>query len=676
MKPLAVRALKKSWSRADWSIFTVGLSSVRGVENFAHEIMRLIESRRWRDIFDALAETLEFVYMKILKTTYKRGLMAIALVTAVSAGLAYIHFANKRQLLIAPMIGGLHPCTFLHKEMAKSNPDFQYAKLCAKDEGSPSQLIKNTLDRISDRWFELGDFKLGYTLNVPLLRLFEVKGEEIVLNQEILKRVVSTIANVDRPVVLYLFSDHFGVDSPVENQLAKDPANLLQTRKSVMQKDRYYSHDIFPWSFVDTGNGITKLRETAFNAVLDEVCKLPWYVRRRIEGVTMLGELHHMFPNFESGMGYSGEYLISDYSQHSVDGFRKFLAAKYQSVADLNSHLNWNYNSFEEVFPPSKNIRTERLNHYLEHIDSFANGTLPISGWIGRARTGSEKKDWIQIYDNGEFAGRVPVAFGRQDVLAVHPELGTADVGWEFKWEFSNKPRGIHKISVYLERGAQPLTLLSTREIALMERSQAVPVILPLKPLPMSVPVDPSVLFVIDHPVPLSAYYYNPLVPLWHDFRKSQVTHYLDHFSKIARSKCIKPELIYSHQILPFVNPGWDENKFSVGPDLGVPSTLRLGVSLYGESSYGTSFFEWFAGSKRDAYGVTEFHPLRAMDAPTLKGVLDHHFQKNAQFLSFFTDSVGLDENSKGSLNIFSITPQNQNAGSNVLYESVREILK
>ena len=611
-----------------------------------------------------------------LNRRFPKKLALLVLAVLIVAGIALAYVSNRKQLLIAPMIGGLHPCTFLHKEMQKANPGFQYSKLCANDAASPSKLIKTTLDSISDRWFDWGDFKLGYTLNVPLLRLFEVKGEEIVLNQEILQRVVASVANVDRPVILYLFSDHFGVDSPVENQLAKDPNNLLQTRKGVMQKDRYYSFDIFPWSFVDTGNGITKLRETAFNAVLDEVCKLPWHVRRRIEGVTMLGELHHMFPNFESGMGYSGEYLISDYSPRSVEGFRKYLAAQYKTVADLNLYLDWNYRSFADVFPPSKNIRTEPLKHYLEHIDSFANGTLPISGWVGKSMVGTVDKDWIQIYDNGEFAGRVPVAFGRQDVLAAHPELGTADVGWEFKLEFANKPRGVHQISIYLERNKQPLTLLTTREIALMGRSQAAPAILPLQPLPKSVPVDLSVQFVIDHPAPLSAYYFNPLVPLWHDFRKTQIADYLNHFGNIAKGKCLAPELIYSHQILPFVNPGWDENKFSVGFDLGVPASVRLGVSLYGEASYGTSFFDWFAGTGRHAYGITEFHPLKAMDAPTLNRVLEQHHQNNARFLSFFVDSAGLDENSKDSLNVFSFTPHNQNAGSNVLYQSIREVLK
>ena len=601
----------------------------------------------------------------------------VAVMALVIAGLVYGYSATRKRLLIAPMIGGLHPCTFMHREMQKENPDFQYSKLCAKDAASPSKLVETTLNSISDRRLDLGNFKLGYTLNVPLLRLFEVKGEQIVLNQEILQRVVATVANVDRPVILYLFADHFGVDSPVENQLAKDPNNLLQTRRGVMQKDRYYSFDIFPWSFVDTGNSITKLRETAFNAVLDEICKLPWHVRRRVEGVTMLGELHHMFPNFESGMGYSGEYLVSDYSPFSVDGFRQFLKSKYTTVADLNMFLNWNYQSFDDIFPPSKNIASEPLKHYLEHIDSFASGILPISGWVAPPPPGtSVEPDWIHIYDNGGFIARVPVRFGRQDVLATHPEFGTADVGWEYKLDFARQPRGMHEIAIFLERGNKPLVHLTTREVSIMGRSQEPPAKLATKPLPKSVKVATDVVFVLDHPKPLSAYYYNPLVVLWHDFRKTQITHYLNHFGNIAKSKCINPDLIYSHQILPFVNPGWDENKFSVGLDLGVPSSVRLGISLYGEASYGTSFFEWFADTGRQSYGVTEFHPLRAMDAPTLNRVFDQHYQNNARFLSFFVDSAGLDENSKDSLNVFSFTPHNQNAGSSVLYQSIREILK
>ena len=217
---------------------------------------------------------------------------------------------------------------------------------------------------------------------------------------------------------------------------------------------------------------------------------------------------------------------------------------------------------------------------------------------------------------------------------------------------------------------------LASRQIAIMEKSQATPQMLPAKELPPFTEVNGSVLFHIDNPVDLSSYYYNPLVALWHEFRKSQVTSYLKHFADIAKNKCISPDRIYSHQILPFVNPGWDENKYAVGADLAVPADVRLGVSLYGEASYGTSFFDWFKGTQRTSYGVTEFHPLKKMNPSELDSVLDHHFKNNAQFISFFVEGVGLDEDPTHKANLFSFDKKNKNAGSDILFESVREILK
>ena len=49
------------------------------------------------------------------------------------------------------------------------------------------------------------------------------------------------------------------------------------------------------------------LREVAVNAVLDRVCYLPRRIQQRVVGVTLLGELHHMFPDFQGGMGFGGE---------------------------------------------------------------------------------------------------------------------------------------------------------------------------------------------------------------------------------------------------------------------------------------------------------------------------------------------------------------------------------
>ena len=611
-----------------------------------------------------------------LKKYFGKKLTVLLLLTVVSTGLFLYIFQLKRPLLIAPMIGGLDPCLFNKKELARDMPNFKYTKLCLKDAGSPSQLVEATLARISDNNKSHGNYKLGYTLYIPLLRLFDLKGSNIELNQETVRRVAKSVQEVDRPVILYLFSNHFGVGSPVEDFLAKNPDNLMQSAKGSMQKDSFYDNNIYPWSFVNTDNDITKLREKAFSAVLDEVCKLSWLKVRRVEGVTVLGELHHLFPNFQGGMGFSGDYVISDYSIRSVDGFRKYLANKYKSIEELNQYLGSSYLNFEELSPPSKDIRKDVLKHYWDHIDSYAHGILPITGWVAGNQSKSNVKDWIKIYRNGDFLARVPVAFGRQDVLAAHPGISSADVGWSYDLNYSSIDPGLHKIDVFLERDKEPLMLLASRQIAVMEKSQATPKVLVSRELPESIAPNNSVLFSIDNPDDLSSYYYNPLVILWHDFRKSQVTDYLRHFGDIAKSKCISPGLIYSHQILPFVNPGWDENKYAVGRDLAVPQGMRLGVSLYGEASYGTSFFDWFKGTHRAAYGITEFHPLREMSAKELNSVLDQHFQNNARFLSFFIEASGVEEDPANKPNLFSFDLRNKNSGSEVLYNSIRDILK
>lgn len=603
-------------------------------------------------------------------------LLWMVLIVSVVAGLASLYVANRPTLLIAPMIGGLDSCIFKKKELAHDTPNALYTRLCLTDGTSSSQLIETTLQNLSPKDTFLSNYRLGYTLYVPLLKLFDVREGKIELNPDAVRRVAKSIENTDRPVILYLFSDHFGVGSPVENVLAGNPDNLLQTVRGVMPKDRYYSVDIFPWSFVTTGNEITRLRERAFNAVLDEICKMPWYKVSRIKGVTLLGELHHMFPDFQGGMGYSGDYLISDYSNHSKSGFRDFLAARFKTIDALNLHLGSTFSSFDDLEPPAKDIRTDRLRHYWEHIDAFAHGNLPIAGWVGKNQSEPAAKDWIQIFDNGRSLARVAVAFGRQDVLAAHPTLSSSDVGWSHNFNFSQAKPGIHKIDIFLERGSGPLKRLASRKIAIMEKSQATPAELPLQDLPAFTDNIGPVLFHIDNPVELSSYYFNPLVTLWHEYRKLQVTRYLKHFGDIAKGKCINSGQIYSHQILPFVNPGWDENKYAVGNDLAVPKDIRLGVSLYGEASYGTSFFDWYQGTSRSAYGITEFHPLRKMNAKELDSVLDRHLQNNARFISFFFEGVGLDEDPTHKVNLFSFDAKNKNAGSDVLFESMRDILK
>ena len=583
--------------------------------------------------------------------------------------------AGQAPLLLAPMMG-LDACLFADRPDEAARAPAVAAR-CGGAEGSAAPVIDSTLQALGDRRTSRdGRLEMGYTLNLPLLKFLRREGDHWVVDQAAVARAVRSVRDSDRPVVLYLFSTHFGSGAPAEAALAQDPDNLLQTADGPLGPDRYYQTDVYPWSFVRTDNGITRMREQAMGALLDGICQLAPSARDRVRGVTLLGELHHMFPRFEDGMGFTGPYAITDYSAASVRGFRAFLERRFGTVAAFNRALQADYAAFDAVDPPSRNIRTTPLGRYEEHIDAHAAGVLPVAGWVYLPGATAAQPAWVRIYRNGVLAGRVPARFGRQDVAAAHPEFRTADVGWSFELDYDALSPGLHRLDMFVELSAGGLAPLGTRQIAVMDRSQSTPLAQPLAPVPVAAEAPAGTMSYLDSPAELSSYYFNPLAVQWNAFRAQQVRDYLDHFRAVAAGSCIPADRIYSHQILPFVNPGWDPSKFAVEQDLDVPAALGLGVSLYGEASYGRSFFDWFGTTGRTRYGVTEFHPLRPMDAAALGAVLQRHATHGARFLSFFAESDGSGPWREGVHNTMSFDAGNPHHGAAQLREAVQDLMR
>jgi hypothetical protein len=198
---------------------------------------------------------------------------------------------------------------------------------------------------------------------------------------------------------------------------------------------------------------------------------------------------------------------------------------------------------------------------------------------------------------------------------------------------------------------------------------------MPQKELPASRPADTATQASVDLPIDQSSYFYNPLVTYWHAFRALQVVDYLQSFNKALDAPCMAQTARYTHQIVPFTNPGWDETKFATDASLRRLDGIETGVSLYGEPTYGTSFFNWLADSRHNHYGVTEFHPLKPFDARELQRVLAAHESHGAQFLSFFLEPRWNGRRVVRAHNLFSLDPDNPKFGSPRLYESVRQVL-
>lgn len=573
------------------------------------------------------------------------------------------------------MMNVLEPCVQAVNAVVK-NGTTSITQWCGVDSKSVGPVVEATLSPLGPRFPANPQMELGYTLPIPLLRLLQLKGGDWMVDRHALQKLVQTLVEVDRPVVMYLFSTHFGVRAPIEHVLAANPENLLASQKGGLPIDSYLGDEVFPWNFTTPDNEITRRRIQVIDAFFDEVCQLSPTHRKKIRGVTMLGELHHMFPKLESGMGFHSPYVITDYSAASKEDFRRFLKLRYRHLRSFNQAVGDSYPSFMAIEPPSKDIRRQPLTRFTEHIDAFAHGTFPVAGWTYVPGVPKGQHAWIRIYRNGQYLGRTAIRGGRQDVASAHPEFGTADVGWQFDVDFRKLEVGQHRIDVMLESTSSELIHLGTRTVAVMGRDQATPPELPQQPLPPHIKDSSAIPSSIDAPIEKSAYFYNPLVSLWHEFRGEQVVNYLAYFDAHIRRSCLRDTPTYTHQILPFINPGWDRHRFAVERSLQPFGQTRNGISLYGDATYGRNFAEWFKTSRLAGYGVTEFHPLKPLSPDELQAVFESHRRRGADFVSFFLEPRGLIPGSGVGLNQFSFDPQIPNYSSDVLYHSTRAVIQ
>lgn len=581
-----------------------------------------------------------------------------------------INTQKKDALLLAPMIGFMDYCI-----LAKDNKVDDLLSSCLGPNGSASKLIAGTLDHLGKKLNKKNNLELGYTFQVPLLSLFEKKDDDWVINKTALQRLARTLTDTDRSIILFLYSNHYGVASEIEAELARDPKNISATQNGILPKDTYYGIDIFPWSFSTTDNGITQRRVQAISALSDEICRLPKKQIEKIKGITLLGELHHLFPNFENGMGFNSPYIITDYSEKSITDFRYFLQQKFQNIENLNQAIAENFSSFSHINPPSKDIRSQALQSFSEHIDPYAHGVLPISGWLFIKDKNTQPPLKVQIYRNGAWMGSALVNLGRDDVQAAFPALANSDVGWRFDLDFSGLEHGIHRLDVFLEQ-EQNLVKIGTRSISIMDKNQTTPAPLLMQELPPSVAPEDYIKYNLDYPKDQFSFYYNPLASLWHEFRRMQIVNYLSYFHNEIKKSCLGTIKNYTHQLIPFPNPSWDATRFAIESSLKPFDNINLGVSLYGEPTYGESFFNWKKSAPQSIYGITEFHPKKAMMTEELNTMFNQHRMQGAQFISFFMDPRWEEKIISKKPYILSFDPDNKQHHSDKLYHSVQELLE
>ena len=142
-----------------------------------------------------------------------------------------------------------------------------------------------------------GQVQVGYTATLELLKLYRHTPKGWVIDDAKVSALLDLIAQVPRPVVLYLSAGHFDSQGAIVAELEKDPANWMQLADGKPPALGYFGYRILPYTLrTDASIPVNRYRFEALRYVARRVKALPKAVQERIVAFTLAGELHHLFP--------------------------------------------------------------------------------------------------------------------------------------------------------------------------------------------------------------------------------------------------------------------------------------------------------------------------------------------------------------------------------------------
>ncbi|MDP5292526.1 beta-galactosidase [Oceanimonas sp. CHS3-5] len=526
------------------------------------------------------------------------------------------------------MVDGLDVCpSALKKEMSSQSSAAEY---CFKVGETSAGILKEKLNEFGPKISPSGSFSIGYTLPFPLLSYvdFDESGSFSIDEAKVAHRL-KLLKETDRDVVLYLFYNHFSTsyNAVVESEVARlDPDGLMQLADGSIPIDGYFSNKTYPWVINDPDALINKIRVAAIDEVMNQLCDMNQADIDKVRALTVLGELHHIYPDFFNGMSFRSDFLTTDYSPATVARFQQYLQDEYGSIQRLNEVFDAVFTEFEDIYPPSKNINSEPLESFFQHVDYSSSGILTLHGWAVRK---DGKPVNIKIYVDGQFAGNAEYGLNRMDVYQAKLGSGHAAVGYRYLLDIKSLEAGVHTVDiVYNDNGRE--TLLKTLEVPVMGRSQATP---KLVSDGLNLEQEKSLDYWHDYPKSMQPVFYNLLSLAFYEFRKKAVSEEVERYSRQAGSFCLEKSKVFSHQIAPVFNSDWSEEKLAVSDTFKKNEYYQLGFNAYGAAFYSDYTFSWLQEKGVELYGMPEVHAMLHDEEMILKA-LKRHNAEGAVFIS------------------------------------------
>ena len=600
------------------------------------------------------------------------GALAIAAGPIAAAGAE----GPKLPFVIAPVIEGLMACD--------PNPPPQYREMahersaCARHARDGAKALEAVLEELEPGG-PAGAVQVGYTLTVHLLGLYVQRGADWEIDDSQVDRILNFIRRVPRPVVLYLASNHFDTSGPLTAHLLADARNLMQMAGGSVPHASYYGHRVVPYTLLtDESIPVNRYRFAALRHVARRVAELPPEARARVVAVTLAGEVHHMFPDFEGGMGRYAPVRVTDYSPASVAGFRRWLQAKYGTVAALQAATGAPAGSFDAVTAPGVDLLAKGAGERSEHYDGHADGRVPVAGWLWDPR---RRVTALELLVDRRRVATMPRDFNRLDVYRTIGAVDDPSIGFRHDLDYSGWAPGRYFLQVVartdggsfeVARRLLEVVTAPGRPGLWMRLTGARGTALPLEPMPAQAGIRAS----LDLPQTATLrVLFNPLARDWDEYRAAQVTGYFARFHAVAREAGLPAGTLHSHQIVPRVNSSWNPQFFAVDASLDGRHPWKIGFNAYGGAAGGGWTERFVQEQGLTGYGVPEFHPQQWKKPDAATRALALHQRLGARFVGPYYMSVVSDREARPTAAVqqLEIRPNNPQDGSDQLYRAIRE---
>jgi hypothetical protein len=521
---------------------------------------------------------------------------------------------------------------------------------------------------------------LGYTLTIPILSLFEpsIDGHWR-FAQAALEGYLTLIERVNRPVVVYLLSDHFSPDSALTRSLSNDPRNLMAKPDGTPPKSRYFGSTIFPFTLsTDEQIPVNQLRFEGVRQVARALHSMKHRHPDLVQAVTLGGEFHHLFDGLQENTGRFTDIAYTDHSALAQQEFRTWLQTRYADIGAMNSELGTPFSRWDEVRPPTGDIRSDQLQGFWQHMDANAPGTLPVFGWID-VEAGI---DAVRVDVNGRPAGWAQLGLNRLDVYQARSDIRNPNTGFRFDLPVHGLAPGIHQLRLVavLRDGSE--RLLANRQIARMAPDQSLPT-QPEAPLlerlQRTLRHEPALQtlaadkFWLDGPREMQDVYVNPFAAVWQRFREHQVRDHIRKLSEIVASEGLDSERVFSHQLLPHLNGGWNDTLFAAGRSFE-NAPFQPGITLYGGLTIGV---QALASTLGRPYGVPEMNPLLGKDPSEPEQALEFALAHCARFVSpMFMNLSDSALTNQDTQSIFLIDPNSPHAHGRNFHAAIERFVR